>query len=218
MQVSASATRNARPSCGRRGLFFVGGLAVLVGLVAGDRFVVGRAEASRVFHNEAFRIAAFELPRQWTRSPQVGYPRVLLQASGPDGARLVLAAQKVTPGTTALSLAADVRPALMQQGFGDPRVSTLTSSGGDERARLDATTDAGRRLMRQLYAVDGDIAVVITAVVPAQRSGHAHEVDPFREIEAAFDAIEFAALKAAAPAGSRGPAAPVDGGPAPSGN
>lgn len=165
----------------RRG---VGGALALAAAMAG---LAGSALGGRVFHYDPLRIVSFELPREWQRAPQVGYPGVLMEATAADGARIVLAGQRVALGTSPLMMAADARAALIKQGFIDPRVSAVTGPGGDERARLDAGSDGGRQALRQLYVVDGDVAVVVTVVASASKQAR-----PMREVEAAVEALEFA--------------------------
>jgi hypothetical protein len=122
------------------------------------------ALTGRIYRNPALRIYQLELPRDWQAVPlaQIAYPRVLLVATAKsNSARLTVAAQRVLPGTGAELLAADARAALLRQGWEDPRV---TSDG--EKAGIDASRDRGKRLLRQAYVVNGDMAYVFTVVTP----------------------------------------------------
>src|SRR5947209_4675295 len=93
----------------------------LVPFAAGAAILVaGAALAGRVYRNDSVRIIAFEVPHGWQQATQIGYPRILLDAAGPDGARLLLATQKVVPGTGALIVASEARAVLAKQGFREP--------------------------------------------------------------------------------------------------
>lgn len=173
----AAPCRPPRPGSPRRPLrALVRGLAsslllVLVAIAAGPPAALA---AGRVYRNEAFRILALEIPRGWSQAPQITWPRVLVLASGGGrsaGARLVVTAQKVIPGQDALSLAAAARAALLQQRFRDPRVSDRSpGTGGESRAQIDGFYDPedgkGTLVLRQLYVVSGDVAVVLTVTAP----------------------------------------------------
>jgi hypothetical protein len=152
-------------------------VAILVGAAA------TASAAGRLYHNEAARIAAFELPRGFQQAAQVGYPRVLLVATGPEGSQLVLSSQPVASGTGAVVLAQRAAAALTAQGFASPRVVPDES----ERARLEATLDGGRRVLRQLYAVDGDQAVVVTLVAPVGQTA------VLRAFERSLETLEIGA-------------------------
>jgi hypothetical protein len=149
--------------------------ATVIAIVA-----VGPARAARTWQEPALRLASFELPRGFTPTPQVAYPWVLVQASAPDGARLVLSAQRVATGTTAVALAEDAARVLAAQGFADVRAARPTSGGhaegAEETARLEATTvdrHLGRAVLRQRYVVSGDVAFVLTVLASAAHAGAA---------------------------------------------
>jgi hypothetical protein len=119
----------------------------------------------RSYHNDALRIRSFETPRKWDPAPQIGYPKVLVLATHPDGAKLLLGAQHVPPGTTAATLAGAAKVTLMKQRFSDLKLT----DEDDGRVRLEATSDGGRGLLRQIYLVDGDLAYVVTLHATAGR-------------------------------------------------
>lgn len=129
-------------------------LAVLVA------FLVAAAPP-RVYKNDALRVRAFAAPAGWELVPQSSYPRLLAAYVHADGGKLTLAAQKVPPGIQPIALAEQSRPALAKQGFGAIRIR----KEGD-RARLEADLDGGKRFMRQVYVVDGDLGYVVTMIAP----------------------------------------------------
>jgi hypothetical protein len=139
--------------------------------ILGACLVAAADGPSRRFQSAELR-CAFAVPRGWEIVRQVGYPRVVVLATGADGARLNLAVQRVSAGTSALTLAADARAALERQRFTDLRVVPEGAECGGERPadamRLDATTAAGQAL-RQEYLVDGDLAYVLTVTTPQKR-------------------------------------------------
>ncbi|MSP60051.1 MAG: hypothetical protein EXR72_06855 [Myxococcales bacterium] len=137
--------------------------------VAATALSAAAVAGGRVYRKKEYRVAAFEVPRGWDSTPQIGYPSILVLATSPDGARLTLGVQRVIPGTTALGLAADARAALLRQGFGDARITP----GSDERVRLDATFDRGGSALRQEYIVDGDLAFVVTLAVAVAKQAKA---------------------------------------------
>lgn len=164
-------------------------LAALLGTLGPLAPIPAARAAGRVYRNEALRILALEIPRGFTPAPQVSWPGVLLIASGSGksaGARLVAAAQKVIPGQDALSLAAEARAGLLKQGFRDPRVSDRApGTGGESRAQIDGFYDRerparrgepqaqGPLVLRQLYVVSGDVAVVLTLTAPQESAAAA---------------------------------------------
>jgi hypothetical protein len=133
--------------------------------------LLAAAGGTRAYHNEAMKVRAFEPPVGWTAQPTGSYPRLLAAYEDRDHDRLTLVAQKVAPGTTARALADESRPALERQGFRNVTVTVERPPGEDsERARLEATIDDGRRVVRQLYAVTEGIGYVMTMVGPALRT------------------------------------------------
>ncbi len=144
-------------------------LLALAGFAGAGGLALSAVGPSRRFQSADLR-CAFTLPRGWEPAPQIGYPRVLVLANAPDGARLDLVVQPVGAGTSAITLAADARAALVKLGFGDLRVSPEA----DERvthdaARLEGRGAGGRTLLRQEYLVDGNLAWVLTVATPASR-------------------------------------------------
>jgi hypothetical protein len=139
----------------------------------------------RIYRNEAMRVRSFEIPRGWESSPQIAYPRILVLASGPEGARITLGAQK-TNGAGVVQLAADARAALLKQKLGDPRVTPES----DDRVRLESSL-AGGATLRQLYLVDGDLAYVVTLFAPAARQARA-----VKDFEDAVRSLSIAPLVA----------------------
>jgi hypothetical protein len=140
-------------------------LAAALACALGAASALG-ALSGRIYRDPPLRIYQLELPRDWQAVPpaQIGYPRVLLRATAKaSGARMTFAAQRVLPGTGAEVLAADARALLGRQGWEDPRV---TQDG--DLVRLEAKLDGGRRLLRQIYLVDGDLAYVLTIVAPPE--------------------------------------------------
>jgi hypothetical protein len=122
------------------------------------------AIGGRVYRNPPLRVGQLEVPRGWelTAPSQIAYPRVLVYAQSGQ-ARFTFAAQHVAPGTTVEVVAAEARAALIKQGWQD---ATLVPDG--ERVRLEAHWDGGRRLLRQVYIVDGDMAFVLTLAAPVE--------------------------------------------------
>jgi hypothetical protein len=124
--------------------------------------LAGAGFSTRGYRNEAMHVRGFEPPAGWVQAPQGSYPRLLTSYTHREGGRLTLAAQRVAPGTTALKLAESSRAALERQGFAQVQIA---SDGA--RARLTATLDGGKRIARQLYAVDSDHGYVVTLIAPA---------------------------------------------------
>jgi hypothetical protein len=135
--------------------------------------LVAVAAGGRSYRNDAFKVRAFEPPAGWTVQtlPPGGPLRLLAAYEDHDGARLTLAAQKVAPGTTARALADESRPALERQGLRGISIAVEHPPGEEqERARVEATIDSGRRVFRQLYAVTEGFGYVVTMVGAAARS------------------------------------------------
>jgi hypothetical protein len=129
--------------------------------------LLGAGGPSRLYRNEAMHVRAFEPPSGWEQAPQTSYPRLLTSYAHPDGGRLTLTAQKVAAGTTAEALVRQSRPALERQGFADIQVS---KEGDGNRVRVSARLDGGKRVVRQVYIVDGGIGYVVTLVAPEPRA------------------------------------------------
>jgi hypothetical protein len=138
----------------RRGLGF---FALALFLVA--------AAPPRIYKNDALRVRAFAAPAGWELVPQSSYPRLLAAYVHADGGKLTLAAQKIPVGIQPIALAEQSKPALQKQGFANIR---LRKEG--DRARLDAELDGGKRFMRQVYVVDGDLGYVVTLIAPLAAS------------------------------------------------
>jgi hypothetical protein len=129
------------------------------------------AAGGRPYHNDAMKVRGFEAPLGWELQPVGSYARLLAAWETRDGGRLTLVAQKVKPGTTAASLVAESRPALERQRFRDIKLSPAPPAGDEsDRVVLDAVVDDGHQLMRQLYAVAGDVGYVVTMVGPIVRA------------------------------------------------
>jgi hypothetical protein len=122
-----------------------------------------RADAARTYKNPELRVRAFTPPSVWELAPQAAYPRVLATWTRNDGsgARMTLSAQRVPASTTPAALVEEARAGLTRQGFQQIRI---TPDGA--RVRLEAILDAGRRVARQAYLVEAQIAYVITVVGP----------------------------------------------------
>jgi hypothetical protein len=129
-------------------------------LVAALAFLVAAAPP-RVVRIDLFRVRAFAAPVGWELVPQSSYPRLLAAYVHPDGGKLTLAAQRVPAGIQPMALAEQSRAALTKQGF-----ASLSIRKDGEHARLDAVLDGGKRFMRQVYVVDGDLGYVITLIAP----------------------------------------------------
>jgi hypothetical protein len=125
------------------------------------------AGGARVYHNDAMKIRGFAPPAGWELAPQSSYPRLLAYYSHAEGARLTLSAQKIAPGTTAAQLVEQSRAALERQGF-----AHLRATAEGERERLDGDLDGGRRFLKQLYVVAGNIGYVITLISPTAAAAH----------------------------------------------
>lgn len=128
-----------------------------------------RADAARTYKNAELRVRAFTPPAPWELAPQASYPRVLATWTREGGARLTLSAQRVPPSTTPATLVEEARTGLVRQGFQQIRTTPV-----DRGVRLDATLDGGRRIARQIYVVEAQIAYVFTVVGPgalAERLG-----------------------------------------------
>jgi len=140
--------------------------ALLVALVP---FLV--AAGGNRFRNEAMKVRGFEPPLGWESQPVGSYARLLAAWETKDGGRMTLVAQKVKDGTTAHSLVAESRPALERQKFRDLKTSPAPPAGDEsDRLLVDAVVDDGHRFMRQLYAVAGNLAYVVTMVGPIGRA------------------------------------------------
>jgi hypothetical protein len=119
------------------------------------------ATGSRAYRNDALGVRMFEPPPGWDRAPQSAYPRLLVSYSHSEGGKLTLSAQKVTPTTTAASLANDARAPLEKQGF-----TRFTQKAEGARVRVSAELDSGKRVSMQLYAVEGGFGYVLTLITP----------------------------------------------------
>jgi hypothetical protein len=143
--------------------------SAVVGLIAVWAFPsstnaqTARADAARTYKNAELRVRAFTPPAAWELAPQAAYPRVLATWTRNDGsgARLTLSAQRVPASTTPSALVDEARAGLTRQGFQQIRI---TPDGA--RVRLEATLDGGRRIARQAYLVEAQIAYVVTVVGP----------------------------------------------------
>lgn len=143
------------------------------------RFVLGAALALalapslaagagvRTYRNEAMGVRAFEPPAGWELAPQASYPRLLASYSHREGGRLTLSAQRLPAGVTAAKLAQQARGPMEKQGYRSIKVQA-----DGERVRLEAELDGGRRVVRQLYVVAGEIGYVVTLVAPKSALAH----------------------------------------------
>jgi len=120
-----------------------------------------RADAARTYKNAELRVRAFTPPPAWELAPQASYPRVLATWTREGGARMTLSAQRVPSTTTPAALVEEARAGLTRQGF-----QQIRTTADGTRIRLEAVLDGGRRVARQLYAVEAQIAYVITVVGP----------------------------------------------------
>jgi hypothetical protein len=123
--------------------------------------LAGAGAPSRLYRNEAMRVRSFEAPSGWEQAPQSSYPRLLTSFTHADGGRITLTAQRVAPGTTPAALVAQSRPALERQGF-----FAIHVISENDRVRLEASLDGGKRVARQVYLVEAGIAYVVTLVAP----------------------------------------------------
>lgn len=129
------------------------------------------AAGGQRFRSEAMKVRGFEAPLGWELQPVGSYARLLAAWETKDGGRMTLVAQKVKEGATARSLVEESRPALERQKFRDLKLSAAPPAGDESnRVVLDAVVDDGHLLMRQLYAVAGDIGYVVTMVGPIARA------------------------------------------------
>lgn len=135
------------------------------------------AGSSRLYRNDALRVRAFEPPANWQLAPQSSYPRLCAAYSHENGGRMTLTAQKVPAGSSAESLARSSRLALERQGFTGVLIAPDREGS---RVRLEAKLDGGKRLLQQLYSVDGDLGYVVSLVAP-----EAHAAEMQRDFEAA---------------------------------
>jgi hypothetical protein len=134
---------------------------------------VAVAAGGRSYRNDAVKVRAFEPPAGWTllTLPPGSPVRLLAMYEDHDGARLTLAAQKTAPGTTARALADESRPVLERHGLRGVAITVERPAGEEqERARLEATIDSGRRVFRQMYAVSEGFGYVLTMVGAASRT------------------------------------------------
>jgi hypothetical protein len=136
---------------------------IAVGVVA-----AGAGAPDRNYRNEAMRVRSFEPPASWQLAPQSSYPRLLALYVNADGGRITLTGQKVPAGTTPSTILAQSRPALERQGMAELKITPDPRDPG--RIALEATFDGGRRLLRQLYIVDGNLGYVVTLVAPQSRA------------------------------------------------
>jgi hypothetical protein len=132
-------------------------------LAAAMAFLVA-AGPPRIYRNDALRVRSFAAPSGWELVPQSSYPRLLAAYTHPDGGKLTLAAQKIPVGLQPIALAEQSRAPLQKQGF--IAIKVYRDREKAERARLDAALDAGKRFMRQVYVVDGDLGYVVTIIAP----------------------------------------------------
>jgi hypothetical protein len=160
-------------------------LALLVVLALAAAIARAASQSGRVYRNPDCRVELLELPRGWDLTPpwQIGYPRVLVIGTT-GSARLVFAVQRIVAGTSAVEVAAAARALLIRQGWRDPRV---TPDG--ERAFLDAGVADSKRLLHQVYVVDGDLAFVLTSVAPPERNDRV-----LRDFDATLRSLEVIPL------------------------
>jgi hypothetical protein len=144
-----------------RSLVLLAALPLLVGLGGGPPF-----------HDAAMKVRGFDPPLGWEPLPPGSYPRLLGIWETKDGTgRLTLVADEVAAGATARTLVDESRPALARQGFRAITVTTPAAAGdGTDRVQLDATADAGRRFVRQLYVVRSGMGYVLTMSGPIGRA------------------------------------------------
>lgn len=122
------------------------------------------APSARLFHSAAYRIAAVDPPSGWELAPSPPSSRLLATWTHKEGARLTLAAES-TAETNAGKLLDQAKPALAAQGW------TLKHEDRQPtRVTIEATLDGGKRVARQLYAVEKGFAYVLTLVAPADQS------------------------------------------------
>lgn len=139
-------------------------LVALLALLAASPLAL----AARGYRDEAFRVADFQAPPRWQPVPQLPYPGLLTAATDGKGTSIVLSAQRVVPGEDALTLAAAARAVLLRQGYTDAKLIELPSDRTPQtRVRLEAAYARGAKLLRQVYVVDDDVALVLTLTAPA---------------------------------------------------
>ncbi|HEY2743661.1 MAG TPA: hypothetical protein VGL86_03525 [Polyangia bacterium] len=127
--------------------------------------------AGRSFHYDAMKVRGFDPPVGWEAQPIGSYARLIGSWETKEGGRLTLVAQKIKDGSTARALADESRPALERQGFREIKLSPAPAAGDEsDRLLLDASTDEGRRFVRQLYVAAGTIGYVVTMVGPIARA------------------------------------------------
>lgn len=130
-----------------------------------------------------FGIGGFKVPPRWQLRPQdqPSYPQLLAWASRGQGAEqaiMTLVARRLTPGTTVLAFAGDSARLREVPGLTGIRLQTQTldetevrrgeagASFGGRRVVLDGVLDGGRRVVRQIYLVNGEFGYVLTLVAP----------------------------------------------------
>jgi hypothetical protein len=133
-------------------------------------FLVAAGGGSRL-RNDAVKVRGFEAPLGWESQPVGSYARLIGAWETKDGGRMTLVAQKVKDGASARSLADESRPALERQGFRDIKLAAAPPAGDEsDRVVLDAVIDEGRRFVKQLYVVSGNLGYVVTMVGPIARA------------------------------------------------
>ena len=120
--------------------------------------------SARLFHSAAYRIAAVDPPTGWELSPSPPSSRLLATWTHKEGARLTLAAES-SAETDAGKLLDQAKAALSAQGW-----TVKHEDRQPARATIEATLDGGKRVGRQLYAVEKGFAYVLTLVAPASQA------------------------------------------------
>jgi len=119
--------------------------------------------SARLFHSAAYRIAAVDPPTGWELAPSPPSSRLLATWTHKEGARLTLAAES-SAETSAGKLLDQAKGALTAQGW-----TVKHEDRQPTRVTIEATLDGGKRIARQLYAVEKGFAYVLTLVAPADQ-------------------------------------------------
>lgn len=122
------------------------------------------APSAKLFRSPDYRVVAVDPPTGWELSASPPSSRLLASWSHRDGAKLTLAAER-SAVTDPEKLFLQSRSVLQAQGW---TVGSVEKQAG--RVSVEATLDHGRRIARQLYAVEQGFAYVLTMVAPADQA------------------------------------------------
>jgi hypothetical protein len=122
------------------------------------------APSARLFHSSAYLIAAVDPPTGWELAASPPSSRLLATWTHRDGARLTLVAE-ASAETDAGKLFDRAKTGIERQAWVVKHVDRQPT-----RVTVEATVDRGRRVGRQLYAVEKGFSYVLTLVAPADQA------------------------------------------------